>query len=459
MGFVLPQVISTTIKTFKIGQYYESLGYNVPKRQYNNSEKKEYNRDYGYDKKITIKVDVRDLWNQSSKEIEYECDECMKLIIMPKYRYDNYNRDGKYYCVDCAKKLFDSGENSSRWKPELNNDERIRKRSYAEVSTFSKNVMMRDDYICQCCNKKINGDGCAHHLDSWDWCKEKRFDETNGITLCKTCHKNFHMQYGYGNNTKQQFETWIGKTLELLKYEEKLPSCMQFVCLEDRKTYTASEIAKKENVTISSVYKCVKNNQRIKGNHYYDEDFYNKMPKDVINSILNNHKKYRLDKRVILLNDYSIYQSSYSAEKELGVPCGLICQNISGKSHCVTTKFINGLPLIFMYYTDYLYCIEKNKLDKMEEYKRNNFIICLSTGKLYNNVTDATKDVGLANNSTINRSIRLGTKSGKHPITNQPMRWMKYSTFIDLSKEDKNKILEENMESFLKDSFLLHFFK
>ncbi len=39
--------------------------------------------------------------------------------------------------------------------------------------------------------------------------KELRTTLTNGITLCETCHKNFHHQYGYGNNTKKQFEKWL----------------------------------------------------------------------------------------------------------------------------------------------------------------------------------------------------------------------------------------------------------
>ncbi len=28
----------------------------------------------------------------------------------------------------------------------------------------------------------------------------------NGITLCEKCHDNFHLHYGYGDNTKEQFE-------------------------------------------------------------------------------------------------------------------------------------------------------------------------------------------------------------------------------------------------------------
>ena len=31
----------------------------------------------------------------------------------------------------------------------------------------------------------------------------------NGICLCKKCHKEFHGKYGWGKNTKEQFDDFI----------------------------------------------------------------------------------------------------------------------------------------------------------------------------------------------------------------------------------------------------------
>ena len=39
----------------------------------------------------------------------------------------------------------------------------------------------------------------AHHLDSYHDHKELRYDINNGITLCKSCHREFHKYIG-GNN-------------------------------------------------------------------------------------------------------------------------------------------------------------------------------------------------------------------------------------------------------------------
>ncbi|WNM55253.1 hypothetical protein CoNPh26_CDS0166 [Staphylococcus phage S-CoN_Ph26] len=57
------------------------------------------------------------------------------------------------------------------------------------------------------CNQ--NGYLHAHHLDGYHWCKDKRYDLNNGVTLCKDHHFNFHKQYGYKNNTKEQFEEYL----------------------------------------------------------------------------------------------------------------------------------------------------------------------------------------------------------------------------------------------------------
>jgi hypothetical protein len=44
-----------------------------------------------------------------------------------------------------------------------------------------------------------------HHLDGWNWCEEKRYDEENLVLLCNYCHEDFHSKYLKGNNTKAQF--------------------------------------------------------------------------------------------------------------------------------------------------------------------------------------------------------------------------------------------------------------
>lgn len=114
-----------------------------------------------------------------------------------------------------------TGKNHPLYNPDLTTEQRLKHRyvigSNKYASLWRQKVFERDDYTCNIC-KDRNGNGHrvvlnAHHLDGWNWCKEKRFDEDNGITLCRDCHDSFHRQYGNGNNTKEQFEEYKNKVL------------------------------------------------------------------------------------------------------------------------------------------------------------------------------------------------------------------------------------------------------
>lgn len=65
----------------------------------------------------------------------------------------------------------------------------------------------RSDYTCDIC--KIRGvELHAHHLNSWKFFPEQRFDLDNLITLCNSCHTKFHKVVGHGKlapNTKDQY--------------------------------------------------------------------------------------------------------------------------------------------------------------------------------------------------------------------------------------------------------------
>lgn len=100
------------------------------------------------------------------------------------------------------------GENSPHYKKELTDEHRILGRyilGKSNILNWRISVYERDNYTCAICKTKgivLN----AHHLNGWHWCEEGRFDIDNGITLCKNCHESFHKTFGYGDNTKEQFE-------------------------------------------------------------------------------------------------------------------------------------------------------------------------------------------------------------------------------------------------------------
>lgn len=72
-------------------------------------------------------------------------------------------------------------------------------------------VYARDSFTCVKCGKprdyktKLN----AHHLESFMYNEELRYNIDNGVTLCQSCHMKFHSKYSNRNNTKEQFEEFL----------------------------------------------------------------------------------------------------------------------------------------------------------------------------------------------------------------------------------------------------------
>lgn len=108
-----------------------------------------------------------------------------------------------YGCSNCRVLQF-SGENNPRYNPNLSDYDRQELGRYEEgYCSFRRSVFARDKQCVLCGSKKNR---VVHHLDGYSEHPEKRTDMKNAVTLCEECHKNFHSDYGYGNNTKKQFE-------------------------------------------------------------------------------------------------------------------------------------------------------------------------------------------------------------------------------------------------------------
>ena len=87
-------------------------------------------------------------------------------------------------------------------------------------------VLARDGFKCVICGSTNNLN--AHHLNSYHRYIKDRYDLANGVTLCLPHHGSpfarikgsFHVEYGFMNNTKEQFEEY--KASILTKGEVKL---------------------------------------------------------------------------------------------------------------------------------------------------------------------------------------------------------------------------------------------
>lgn len=333
-------------------KYYEERGYSIPRTK--NKQGK-----YTVPKGTRIIIDIKDLPRHSGLSIDVECDCCHKQYKVIKQNYERTRHGDKIYCRSCAKKIFNSNINHPLYKKEITMEERENGRFYPEYIDFIKRVLARDNYTCQCCNKtKKEVKLQVHHLYSYNLYKEKRTDDTNGITLCETCHSNFHSIYGKGNNTKEQFDEWLGSTLEILEnYNGEISSARKIYCYEEDKIYfSVKEFCKMHNIdTTSCVYNICNNVPKyysVNGLHVFWYDEYIHMKEDDIMKRIHHTPIRNNSKKVICLNTKVIYNSIKEASKKTGVHKNSISNCCNRKQQ--NTYSTDGTIFQWMFLDEYL---------------------------------------------------------------------------------------------------------
>lgn len=101
-----------------------------------------------------------------------------------------------------------SGKSHPHFNPNLTEKERNGTRTVFGLAKWKNEIKLKYNRTCQICGKENLGyKNCiSHHLNSYSTNKNLATDINNGTCLCLDCHKQFHKEYGYGNNTKLQFD-------------------------------------------------------------------------------------------------------------------------------------------------------------------------------------------------------------------------------------------------------------
>ena len=222
------------------------------------------------------------------------------------------------------------------------------------------------------------------------------------------------------------------------------------VCLNNGVVFTnsveaASHIGVKAHTGIQNCCNgktkhCGKNNET--GEYYvwlYYKD-YKKLTQDEINKKLENGQVSTTNppKKVICLNNLKMFESPKDASiwalntnQTCIKNCCLGMTNSAGNSPDDTSL------LTWMYYDEYIktnHDFIDNKL-LLSKYKRTNperskMIVCLNNNYLFFNQKDAAIWCGLKNHSNIGYCIRNNKYAGRHPETNEKLRWMYYEDYI-----------------------------
>lgn len=315
-----------------------------------------------------IKVKIEDVQKSSGVKVEICCDACQQRKIVTYNRYSHHNHDGKTFCVHCYAKIFRSGENSLKWNPYKTKEERENSRNNPEYLKFVQRVLARDRQICYRCGKK-HKDVDVHHLNGYNWCIDGRLDDLNAVILCANCHSNFHLIYGKGNNTKEQFEEWIDHTVnDLQKYDSILPSARKIYCIEQDKIYhSAIQIEHILHIKKSNIYAiCNKKPscKSAKGLHFLWLDEYEKMTSKDVREYLQECKSIH-NRKIICITTNRVFDKITDASKEYNTSPKNIGHALRKNQKCAG-KLDDGTPLEWMYYEDYL------------EYKKHTKEVCVA---------------------------------------------------------------------------------
>lgn len=151
-----------------------------------------------YGKLVVRKRD--DKCKRGGETMEWICDcDCGNTKVIMGARLQSGNTKS------CGCLKYIRGKEHASYNPELTDEQRaLWNCRRPEDRSWSNKILKRDKYTCLiCCQRGIELK--AHHLDGYGWCIKRQLDLTNGVTLCKECHNNFHKIYGTKNNTQEEF--------------------------------------------------------------------------------------------------------------------------------------------------------------------------------------------------------------------------------------------------------------
>ena len=125
----------------------------------------------------------------NNKQVIITCKQCNGTkSVAPAFsnkQFCNRKCMAKWMSENCR------GENHWNWKGGIT-EIASRNVLYPGYKEWRKEVFKRDGYKCVKCGCNKSGELEAHHIKPRSEFKELILDISNGLTVCKKCHKNIH---------------------------------------------------------------------------------------------------------------------------------------------------------------------------------------------------------------------------------------------------------------------------
>jgi len=118
-------------------------------------------------------------------------------------------RTGEHKSLETRMKMsaWQRGSHNCQWKGGVTPGNKAA-RNGLSYALWRTSVFERDGYTCPVCGKR-GGELEAHHVSNFAGCKEGRLDVDNGVTMCISCHRQFHLLFGKESNTLQELQTFV----------------------------------------------------------------------------------------------------------------------------------------------------------------------------------------------------------------------------------------------------------
>lgn len=125
--------------------------------------------------------------NKGDGDIERICEKCGINFTAKAYRKK------RFCCAKCRNDFMAAG-GESHWNFSGGGANKHNKRLWKSHRKWRDDVVKRDGGACVLCRSTQSIE--VHHIDGFAYNRSLQCDVSNGVTLCKKCHRSYHKKYG-----------------------------------------------------------------------------------------------------------------------------------------------------------------------------------------------------------------------------------------------------------------------